>query len=134
MPLVKLGFLTDPAEQRRAFSAADIFALPSHAETISQTAVESLACGTPVVAFEVGGVPEVVRHGETGLLARPRDAADLAQAMLTLADDPALRSRMAAAGGALVREEFEVSGQVRRYRSLYEASLSTAGGPEASAA
>lgn len=134
VPLVKLGFLTDPAEQRRAFSAADIFALPSHAETISQTAVESLACGTPVVAFEVGGVPEVVRHGETGLLARPRDAADLSQAMLTLADDPALRARMAAAGGALVREEFEVSGQVRRYRALYEACRAAAAGPDGSAA
>lgn len=123
VPLVQLGFLTDPAEQRRAFSAADIFALPSHAETISQTAVEALACGTPVVAFEVGGIPEIVRHGETGLLARPRDAADLSHAMLTLADDPALRTRMAQAGDALIREEFEVGVQVHRVRAVYEACL-----------
>ncbi len=123
VPLVNLGFLTKPAEQRRAFSAADIFALPSHAETISQTAVEALACGTPVVASDVGGVPEVVRHGETGLLAPPRDAAALAEAMRTLADDPSLRVRMAEAGKALVREEFAVGVQVRHSREVYEASL-----------
>jgi glycosyltransferase involved in cell wall biosynthesis len=123
VPLVNLGFLTDPAQQRRAFSAADIFALPSHAETISQTAVEALACGTPVVAFGVGGVPEVVRHEQTGLLARPRDAIDLSRAMLTLAEHPDLRRRMAAAGQDLVREEFEVGLQVRRYRDLYAAAV-----------
>ncbi len=123
VPLVNLGFLTTPEQQRRAFSAADIFALPSHAETISQTAVEALACGTPVVAFAVGGVPEVVRHGETGLLARPRDVAELAQAMLTLADDPSLRVRMAEAGKILVHEEFEAGLQIRRYRELYQACL-----------
>ena len=126
IPLVKLGFLTDPAEQRRAFSAADIFALPSHAETISQTAVEALACGTPVVAFDVGGVPEVVRHGETGLLARPRDADDLSRKFLTLADDPALRTRMAAAGLALVQREFEATVSVRQYQDLYESCFTTA--------
>ena len=119
VPLVNLGFLTDPAQQRLAFSAADIFALPSHAETISQTAVEALACGTPVAAFRVGGVPEVVRHGETGLLARPRDAVDLSEAMRTLAENPALRQQMADAGQRLVREEFAVSVQVRRYREIY---------------
>ena len=122
VPLVNLGFLTGPEQQRLAFSAADIFALPSYAETISQTAVEALACGTPVVASDVGGVPEVVRPGETGLLVQPRDAAGLAEAMRTLADDPALRARMAEAGKRLVREEFAVGLQVRRSRELYEAS------------
>jgi len=123
VPLVNLGFLTTPEAQRRAFSAADVFALPSHAETISQTAVEALACGTPVVASDVGGVPEVVRHGETGLLVQPRNAAALAEAMQTLADDPSLRARMAEAGQRLVREEFAVAVQVRRSRELYEACL-----------
>jgi glycosyltransferase involved in cell wall biosynthesis len=123
VPLVNLGFLTTPEAQRRAFSAADIFALPSHAETISQTAVEALACGTPVVASDVGGVPEVVRRGETGLLVPPRDAAALAEAMQTLADDPSLRARMAEGGQRRVREEFAVEVQVRRSRELYEACL-----------
>jgi glycosyltransferase involved in cell wall biosynthesis len=132
VPLVNLGFLTDPARQRLAFSAADIFALPSHAETISQTAVEALACGTPVVASDVGGVPEVVRDGITGLLARPRDPDDLARAMLTLADDPSLRARMAAAGEAVVREEFEAVGQVRRCLKLYESCCGSAALPAGS--
>jgi len=127
VPLVNLGFLATAEAQRVAYSAADIFALPSHAETISQTAVEALACGTPVVAFAVGGVPEIVRHGETGLLARPRDVEDLAAQMLVLAEDVTYRRRLAAAGGRLVHEEFTVAVQVRRYRELYERVLAEHG-------
>lgn len=123
VPLINLGFLATAEAQRVAYSAADIFALPSHAETISQTAVEALACGTPVVAFAVGGVPEIVRHGQTGLLARPRDAEDLAAQMLVLAEDAAHRHRLAAAGGRLVHDEFTVAVQVRRYLELYRQAL-----------
>lgn len=127
VPLVNLGFLTDPWRQRLAYSAADIFALPSHAEVISQTAVESLACGTPVVAFAVGGIPEIVRHEETGLLARPRDASDLAHAMQRLAEDVELRRRLAENGRQLVEREFEATVQVRRHRELYERALQETG-------
>lgn len=117
--LVNLGFLSDVSRQRLAYAAADVFALPSHAETISQTAVESLACRTPVVAFAVGGVPEVVRDGETGLLATPRDATDLAAKIRILWEHPELRARLAARGAELVREEFEVATQVAAHETLY---------------
>jgi glycosyltransferase involved in cell wall biosynthesis len=130
VPLINLGFLTSPAQIRLAYAAADIFTVPSHAETISQTAPEALACGTPVVASNVGGIPEIIRHGETGLLAIPQDSESLAGQLAVLADDAGLRQRLATAGRDLVHREFEASGQTAYYRKLYTAAIGTAaGGP-----
>jgi len=126
VPLINLGFLTIPAQIRLAYAAADIFTVPSHAETISQTAPEAFACGTPVVASDVGGIPEIVRHGETGLLARPQDSESLAAQLTVLAADAALRQRLAAAGRDLVCREFEVAGQTARYGELYAKALGSA--------
>jgi glycosyltransferase involved in cell wall biosynthesis len=81
--------------------AADVVVVPSRREPLGLAAVEGLACGTPVVASAVGGLKEVVRDGETGLLIAPADAAALASALGRLAD-PALRARMAAAAPASV--------------------------------
>ena len=125
VPLINLGVLETPEQIRLAYSAADIFTVPSHAETISQTAPEALACGTPVVASNVGGIPEVVRHGETGLLAQPKDSVALAAQLTVLADAPDLRKQFAAAGCALVRREFDATGRIREYQSLYERALAT---------
>lgn len=126
IPLINLGFLTSPAQIRLAYAAADIFTVPSHAETISQTAPEALACGTPVVASDVGGIPEIVRDGKTGLLARPRDSESLAAQLTMLAADPALRQRLVAAGRDLVHREFETTGQTARYGELYAEALGSA--------
>jgi len=60
------------------YSAADIFVLPSIAENSPLTVIEAMACGTPVVAFDVGGVSELIDHRRTGYIARERDANDLA--------------------------------------------------------
>lgn len=125
VPLINLGVLATPEQIRLAYSAADIFTVPSYAETISQTAPEALACGTPVVASNVGGIPEVVRHGETGLLAQPKDSASLAAQLTVLADAPDLRSKLAAAGCELIRREFDATGRIREYQSLYERALAT---------
>ena len=125
-PLINLGFLTSAARLRLAYAAADIFTVPSHAETISQTAPEALACGTPVVASDVGGIPEIVRDGETGLLAAPQDGNSLAGRLAALAADAGLRQQLAAAGRDLVCREFEASGQTARYRDLYAKAIGTA--------
>lgn len=63
---ITLGRLDDEAEVADAFAAADIFALPSLQDNLPNTAIESIACGTPVLAFPSGGIPEIITHGETG--------------------------------------------------------------------
>ena len=76
-------------------SAADIFVCPSYWEGSPMSVMEAFACGTPVVATRVGGLPDLVDSGETGLLVTPRDTLELARAIQTLVDAPDLRKRMA---------------------------------------
>jgi glycosyltransferase involved in cell wall biosynthesis len=84
------------------FRAADAVVLSSSWENFPHTVVEALAVGTPVVATAVGGVSEVVRDGENGLLVPPRDAGALAAALRRLVDEPGLRGRLAAAAAPSV--------------------------------
>jgi glycosyltransferase involved in cell wall biosynthesis len=81
----------------RLFGAAVASVLPSAWENFPHTVVEALAVGCPVIATSVGGVPEVVRDGENGLLVAPGDSQALAQAIARLLSDEALRERLAAA-------------------------------------
>lgn len=81
--------------------AADVVVVPSRREPLGLAAVEALACGTPVVASAVGGLKEVVRDAETGLLVAPEDPGALARALVRLKDD-ALRARLAAAAPASI--------------------------------
>ena len=96
-PLDREGVLT-------VFRAADAALLTSTWENFPHTVVEALAVGTPVVATSVGGVPEIVRDGENGLLATPGDAEAIATAIRRVVDDRALRERLAAAAAPSVAE------------------------------
>jgi glycosyltransferase involved in cell wall biosynthesis len=80
------------------FDAHDIYLFPSLYEPFSLTLIHALACGIPTIASDVGGNPEIVRDGESGLLFRKGDAAGLAGAITSLTNDPALRARLATQG------------------------------------
>jgi glycosyltransferase involved in cell wall biosynthesis len=125
-PIHSLGYLSSPSKMRMAYSAADIFVIPSHAETISQTTVEAFACGTPAVAFAVGGIPELVRDGETGFLAPLRDVGRMSEHIGWLIDHPDRRLGMGDAALGVVRKEFESSHQISRYIDLYSEILEPA--------
>jgi glycosyltransferase involved in cell wall biosynthesis len=86
------------AELPALFDAHDIYLFPSLYEPFSLTLIHALACGIPTVASRVGGNPEIVADGESGLLFGRGDAADLARAVVRLARDPALRARLSAQG------------------------------------
>jgi glycosyltransferase involved in cell wall biosynthesis len=70
--------------------------------------MEAMSSGVAVLASRLTGIPELVRDGETGLLADPRDADGIAHALRRLHEDPAMRSRLAAAGRSLVQREFDI--------------------------
>ncbi|MFZ4405981.1 MAG: glycosyltransferase family 4 protein [Paracraurococcus sp.] len=93
--LRRLGYRTDVA---RLLAAADVFALPSHFEGLPMSVIEAMLCGLPVVTTDIRGPREMVVPGETGLLVPPAEAAPLAEALRVLAEDPARRARMGAAG------------------------------------
>jgi glycosyltransferase involved in cell wall biosynthesis len=91
------------AELPALFDSHDIYLFPSLYEPFSLTLIHALACGIPTIASDVGGNPEIVRDGESGLLFRKGDAAGLAAAIGRLARDPALRASLAAQGQAAGR-------------------------------
>ena len=98
---------------------ADLFLLPSETESFGLAALEAMACGVPVVASAVGGVPEVVADGETGLLRPAGDVAGMADAVLRLLTDGALRARYGAAARARAQTRFRPEPAVDRYLAVY---------------
>lgn len=101
----------------------DVFVLPSLWEGLPIALLEAMAAGLPVVATRVGGVPEVVEDGVTGLLVPPRDPDALAEAITRLLRDPDLRCKMGQAGRERVESEFSVEKMVRKTETLYEEVL-----------
>jgi len=99
---------------------AAVVALPSTTEGLPIVLLEAMARRRPVVATPVGGVPELVVPGETGLLVPPGDAGALADALRTLLDDPELARRLGEAGHARVRERFSARTQEDRVLAIYE--------------
>jgi glycosyltransferase involved in cell wall biosynthesis len=97
----------------------DIFVLPSSAEALGTAILEASACGVPVVASRVGGIPECVIEHQTGLLTPVQDPAALAQGLASLVDDPALRQRLGKQGRAFVARDFSVARMVERTEALY---------------
>jgi glycosyltransferase involved in cell wall biosynthesis len=117
---IGLGYVKDDATKVEAYSAADIFVLPSRAENHSLVLVEALACGAPCVAFDVGGNPEIVRDGVTGCLARRDHADELRDGITRLAQDEPMRRVMAAQCRQVAIEEFSLDLHARRYLELFE--------------
>jgi sugar transferase (PEP-CTERM/EpsH1 system associated) len=103
------------------------FALPSLAEGISNTVLEAMASGLPVLATAVGGNPELVDEGRTGHLLPPADAPALARALAALATDPAHAAALGRAGRAAAEARFSLQAMVAAYRAVYDRGLRAAG-------
>lgn len=118
--IIFAGFRKDVPACMRAF---DLLVHPSLSESFGQVLVEAMAVGTPVVASSVGGVPEIVSDGETGLLVPAMDAGAIARAVLDLYRDADKRERLALAGQRSVRERFTDEQMVKGYLDCYRRYL-----------
>ena len=101
-------------------SVADLFLLPSSEESFGVAALEAMACGVPVVASRVGGLPEVIKDGVSGFLHDEQDLDAMADSGVQLLSDPQLHQRVAAAGLGRVHTRFCAEEVVPRYESLYK--------------
>lgn len=118
-PIHFTGHLHDDLSLRALYSAADIFVLPSRQDNLPNTGVESLACGTPVVAFHTCGLPDIVTHQETGYLAKAFDAVDLASGIAwVLAHASTGRLREQARAQAVARFAYPIVAE--EYIKVYE--------------
>ncbi len=118
------GERSDVPETLRAM---DVFVLPSLAEGISNTILEAMASGLPVIATDVGGNGELVVPGHTGQLVPARDAEAMAEALAAYVRDPEQARAHGRAGRMRVENEFSLDGMVGRYVELYESGMSAAG-------
>lgn len=118
------------AELARHMAGARALVLPSLSEGLGRVIVEAMLCGAPAIASRVGGIPDMVRDGETGYLVSPGDAAALADALAKALDDPNI-DRMSASARAFAREFFSPAAYVEAHRRLIEAALSAASLPTA---
>lgn len=114
-----ITFLGDRQDVPALLAQNDLFVLASRAEGMPNAALEAMASGLPVVATTVGGTPEVVVDGATGLLTPPNDPAAFAGALATLLAQPAVAQRMGLAGRARVEEHFSLAATVRQTEDLY---------------
>ncbi|MFH1417239.1 MAG: glycosyltransferase [Planctomycetota bacterium] len=105
------------------FWAADVVCMPSKSEGMPNVLLEAMAAGCPVVATNVGGVPEAISSGENGLLVEPENAAALASALASLIDDAPMAQRLAREARRTVEQRFLARDVVGRYAALYERLL-----------
>jgi glycosyltransferase involved in cell wall biosynthesis len=125
LPARWMGRIEDDRSMRRVYAAADVTVLPVLADNLPNTLLESMACGTPVVAFDVGGVSDALRHLETGYLAKASDVGDLVAGITLLLGDAVLRERVGAAAVALIREQFSERRQTQSFLDLYASLAET---------
>jgi glycosyltransferase involved in cell wall biosynthesis len=122
-PVHYLGWLHDDATMVALYSAADVVIAPSNEDNLPNVVLEALACGTPCVAFDIGGLPDMIDHQQNGYLAVPFKSEDLALGISWVLKDDERRRVLSANARAKVEAEFELSKVSLRYRSLYEELL-----------
>ena len=115
----RVRFLPHLDDVRPAYRAADLLVLPSLWEGMPNAVLEAMAQGCPVAATHVGGTPEVVEQGRSGLLVPPADPLALRRVLAGLLRDPGLRARLASEGRARAEREFGIGRTLERTETLY---------------
>jgi L-malate glycosyltransferase len=123
----RVHFLGARRDLGNLLGASDLFVMPSWWEGLPLSMILALGAGLGVVATRVAGIPEVVRHEETGLLVPPRDPAALGEALARLVNDPAFGARLGAAARAFVTPRFGVEGYIASVSALYDRLLAAKG-------
>ncbi len=118
-----LGWQRDDVSLARLYSAADVFVFPSMQETLGYTAMEAMACGTPCVAFDQGGVPDLIDHDRNGYLARPFDPADLARGIDWMLRDDKTYRELSTNARSKVEQRFALEKVAEQHLALYREIL-----------
>ena len=126
VPVLSLGRLVGDEQMAAAYRAADVFVLPALEDNLPNTLLESIAAGTPVVAYATGGIPDVLVDGACGVLVPRGDVHALERGIDSLVSDPGARQRMRAACDAFARERLDLTVQAGAYLRLYGTLLQAA--------
>ncbi|PSB32752.1 glycosyltransferase family 4 protein [Chlorogloea sp. CCALA 695] len=118
-----LGYIGSDRLKAIAYSSADLFVFPTRADNLPLVLQESMACGTPMVSFNAGGVSDLVRPGITGYLAEPENAQDFSTGIVKLLEDQNLRNHMSQQCRAIALAEYSLQLQAQQYINLYHQLL-----------
>jgi glycosyltransferase involved in cell wall biosynthesis len=118
-----LGTLNDDVSLAIAYSAADIFVLPSIEDNLPNTIIEAFACGIPCVTFNLGGFPDMIEHQKNGYLARPFNIEDLTDGMLWLLDNDERHQQLSQNARQKAVQEYGLRVQAQRYVELFKRKL-----------
>ncbi len=119
-----LGAFQDDISLAVLYSAADVFVLPSTQDNLPNVIMEALACGTPCVAFNIGGMPDLIEHKSNGWLAEPFGAGGLADGIEWVLEDEERNKELSVRARRKVEEEFDLNLAARRYMDLFTGILS----------
>ncbi len=114
-----LGTLKDDYSLALAYAAADVFVGPSLQDNLPNTVLEAIACGTPCIAFNIGGMPDLIGHQRNGYLAQPFEIEDLAQGIDWILRDPVRWQELSEFSRTKAEQEFTLELQASRYRELF---------------
>lgn len=120
IPIHSIPYIQDAALMAKYYAAADLFVSTSLSESFGLTVCEALACGTPVLAFAVGGIPEIVEHGKSGVLVPLGNVELLARRLAELLVHPEFVERAGAFGANRVKKDFSVEKMTGQYLALYK--------------
>lgn len=126
-PVRNVGRIDNEDTLVALYAAADVFVAPSLQENLPNTVMEAMACGTPCVAFDAGGLPELVEHQRNGWLAHAHQPEHLARGIAWVLEDDERRAGLGARARQKTEEEFELTMIARRYADLYRGVMARAG-------
>ncbi len=118
-----LGRIEEIKKLALAYAAADVFVCPSREESFSQTTLEALACGTAVVGFDIGGLPDMIKHKANGYIAKPYDTKDLAHGISYVLEDDTRREQMGKVARKTVEDGYSYPVIAKKYIELYKGIL-----------
>ena len=118
-PVHAVNYVADPGTMADYYRAADVLAMPTLQDNLPNTVAEAMACGTPVVAFEIGGLPQMIDHGENGRLAQYMSTESLATNLFSVLTD-SQPERFAEAARRKAVKEYSEQVVANRYRQIYE--------------
>lgn len=124
VPVKPLGQLSSLEAIAGAYNAADTFVIPSLQDNLPNTIMESLACGTPVVGFETGGIPEMIVHEKTGYLCPPKSVEGLTEGLLWISQHPDSKT-LSANARQFVMEQYDAKVVAQRYTNAYQQAINS---------
>jgi glycosyltransferase involved in cell wall biosynthesis/Flp pilus assembly protein TadD/ubiquinone/menaquinone biosynthesis C-methylase UbiE len=120
-PILKLGYISDEEYLAKVYNAADVFVLPSLEDNLPNSVVEAMACGIPVVGFDIGGMPDMIEHHQTGFLAKRKDIDGLLEGIKWVTSSEEVQQNLSKNCREKAAKRYGLLTQAAAYKRVYEA-------------